>query len=245
MKGNCNRIRESMMTFTVLPTANAIWFQSLKSIKCHHFHYSRAPGLCSWSAVNTNALDELYDDDFGITELNWTLTNAYITETVQPLFSFARPTFRYRPRIFSFNDFPLQLQAPIVAREATQQVLNTLNLLTYHYREYLTLVTAWEQIGIPPGVSQLLLPSLNEPRRLVFNPNLGRYTVRFGIRTYFGDLPRRYVNNGVFDNKYEYCGVTSCILYATTRIPQVRWQSIIQANCILIVLGGGINVFTN
>ena len=78
-----------------------------------------------------------------------------------------------------------------------------LTLWTYHYREYLTLATAWEQIGILPSLSQLLLPSLNEPRHLVFNPNLGRYTVRFGIRTYYGDLPRRYVNNGVFHNKYE------------------------------------------
>ena len=96
----------------------------IKLVKRHHFHYSRGPGLFSWSAVSVNALDELYDDVLGITDLNWTLANAYTTEALPPPPPFipAGPTVRYTPRIFSFNDFSIRLQLLLVARENIQQV---------------------------------------------------------------------------------------------------------------------------
>ena len=118
----------------------------------------------------------------------------------------------YTPRSFESQQFSLQLQSLLVAREYLRQVLSTLNLSTYHYREFLYLQNLLtSRLGVAPDIAKLVLPSLKEPRFLAIPSAIPYfpYTVSveggitFGIRDVLGGLPPRFVNNGVFHSKFE------------------------------------------
>ena len=66
-------------------------------------------------------------------EINWMLKTIYPSENL--IFSAILLT-KYTPKRFEPQQFSLQLQSLLVAREHFRQVVSTLRLRTYHYQEF-------------------------------------------------------------------------------------------------------------
>ena len=108
--------------------------------------------------------------------------------------------------------FSLQFLALIKARDHFRQVLSVSDLKTYHGNEYLHLRNVLaENLGIPPKISRLVLPSLREPRHFKGRSTgvnwENRYarldSLRFGIKEYqiATALPPKFQFTGIIISK--------------------------------------------
>jgi len=180
----------------------------------HHFHYRNPQNKIQWCCLTEPITNEKLPTDFvalkrPIEEINWMLERTYFKSTsilATLLLS------DYTPRSFEPQQFSLQLQSLLVAREYFRQVLSTLKLPTYHYREFLYLQNLLAtRLGIPAVFAKFVLPSLKEPRFVSLPSEIPHFpyrapseiTIVFGIREVLGGFPPRFVNNGVFQSKFE------------------------------------------
>jgi len=181
----------------------------------HHFHYRDCQNNIRWCCLTEPIANEkLPIAEFGtlrrpLREINYMLVKTYPCKN--SIFSTVLLA-DYTPRSFEGWHFSLQLQSLLAAREYLRQVLSTLNLSTYHYREFLYLQNLLtSRLGVAPDIAKLVLPSLKEPRFLVIPSAIPYFPYRasaeggitFGIRDVLGGLPPRFVNNGVFHSKFE------------------------------------------
>jgi len=108
--------------------------------------------------------------------------------------------------------FSLQFLALIKARDHFRQVLSVSGLKTYHGNEYLHLRNVLaENLGIPPKISRLVLPSLREPRHfegrsagINWENRYARLdSLRFGIKDYqtVTALPPKFQFTGIIVTK--------------------------------------------
>ena len=195
---------------------DAIPEEDKRLINRHHFHYRDINNKIQWcSLINKTEEETLPTTLFPalgrpIIEINSMLANTYHKPT--SLFSTILLA-AFTPKSFKLQHFSLQLQCLLVAREYFRQVLSTLKLRTYHYREFLQLQNSLiYRLGVPSFFAKLVLPSLKEPR-FVFIPSAIPYppfrrsseqVIIFGIRQTLGGFPRKFVHNGVFHSKYEW-----------------------------------------
>ena len=180
----------------------------------HHFHYRNSQNQIQWCCLTEPITSEKLPADFlalrrPVEEINWMLEWTYFKPT-SILATIL--LIDYTPRSFEPQLFSLQLQSLLVAREHFRQVLSTLNLKTYHYREFLYLQNLLEtRLGVPAVFAKFVLPSLKEPRfvsvpsAIPYFPYRGssETTIAFGITEVLGGFPPRFVNNGVFQSKFE------------------------------------------
>ena len=181
----------------------------------YHFHYRDSGGKIQWCCViSPFKNEELPVADFPalsrlLREINYMLRNTYY----KPASIFSTILLAaYTPRNFAPQQFSLQLQSLLVAREYFRQVLSTLKLRTYHYKEFLLLQNLLtSRLGVAPDYAKLVLPSLNEPRFVCIPSAIPYFPYRtspeeviiFGIRNTLGGFPPRFVHNGVFHSRFE------------------------------------------
>ena len=181
----------------------------------HHFHYRDSQNRIRWCCLTEPIADEeLPTTEFSVlssllTEINWTLKTTYPKEN--SIFSTILLT-EYTPKSFEPQQLSLQLQSLLVAREHFRQLVSTLHLRTYHYREFLYLQNLLtSRLKVAPDIAKLVLPSLKEPRFVTFPSSIAYFPYRtsservitFGIRDILGGVPPRFVSNGVFPSKFE------------------------------------------
>jgi len=195
---------------------DAIPEEDNRIINRHHFHYRDIDNkIQRCSLISKTKEEKLPIGQFpalgqAITEINYMLENTYRKRT--SLYSTILLA-AYTPKSFTLQQFSLQLQSLLVAREHLRQVLSTLKLRTYHYSEFLQLQNSLtSRLGVHSFLAKLVLPSLKEPR-FVFIPSAIPYppfrksseqVITFGIRQTLGGFPRKFVHNGVFHSKYEW-----------------------------------------
>jgi len=118
----------------------------------------------------------------------------------------------FTPKSFEPQQFSLQLKSLLVAREHFRQVVSTLPLRTYHYREFQYLQNLLtSRLREAPDIAKRVLPSLKEPRFVAFPSSIAYFPYRtsservitFKIRNILDGVPPRFVNNGVFPSKFE------------------------------------------
>ena len=182
----------------------------------HHFHYRNDQNGIQWCCLITDIASEKILPKFValgrcIDEMNWMLERTYFRpESIADVIAMAMPEFT--PVSFQPKQFSLQLQSLVLAREYLRQVLSTLKLPTYHYKQFLYLQNCLvNRLGTPAALAKFVLPGLKEPR-FVSLPSAIPYfpyyksaksTIVFGIREFLGGLPPRFVYNGVFQSKFE------------------------------------------
>ena len=180
-----------------------------------HFHCYDELGNLYWSNLKGDPLldvSDLQNEGRSLTglikEVNVDLGKAYEIRS----HSIYYKEYEQVGSIVNGIQFSLQFLSLIKTRDYFRQVLSKCELKTYHGNEYLRLreVLA-KNLGIPPKISRLVLPSLREPRHFE-NRSTGvnwedRYarpdSLRFGIKEYqiATALPSKFLFIGIIISK--------------------------------------------